>query len=232
MDDNLSFNSCSTSDHFTQPTPVWTPKPTFFDGTTDVEDWLYTFEELGVLNNWTETYKANLIPTLLTAEARTWWRSNASEGRTEALVWKTVKSDLIKRFKPTPNAGMAWSKLLSLKQTASTQSYIDKFNLLAKDCTGITETAKKNIFIYGLKPWLRDRVFNNEPEDFKEAKESAIKCETFNTLSYEKPVANEKNIDDEISTLESKLSQLKILRQEHPSVETGNTMRPPDIQGS
>ena len=215
MDDSKSFISCESSENNSYGVQSWTPKPTSYDGSGDIEDWLYTSEELSMLNNWNDSRKVNLLPILLINEARTWWRSFSSELVPEQRQWKNIKEALIKRFKPTPNAGMAWSKLLSLKQVSAVASYIDNFNILANECAGITEIAKMNIFIFGLKPWLRDRVFNGEPEDFSTAKEIATKCETFNSLSYDKKESKHENTDAEIDMLEEKLSKLKLLRQEN-----------------
>ncbi|MCO5561329.1 hypothetical protein L7F22_014950 [Adiantum nelumboides] len=122
-----------------------------------------------------EATKLRAFPLVLREGAKAWYQTLAPEERRD---WETLKTAFIKKFRHQEPLEEIWRQLLELRQTSPNdyRSYEGKFsNLWEKWCASLgegeraPECLKKDCFLAGLYPILREKVKVKFPDTFEKA---------------------------------------------------------------
>ncbi|MCO5599220.1 hypothetical protein L7F22_053320 [Adiantum nelumboides] len=122
-----------------------------------------------------EATKLRAFPLVLREGAKAWYQTLAPEERRD---WETLKTAFIEEFRHQEPPEEIWRQLLELRQTSPNdyRSYEGKFsNLWEKWCASLgegeraPECLKKDCFLAGLYPILREKVKVKFPDTFEKA---------------------------------------------------------------
>ncbi|MCO5596491.1 hypothetical protein L7F22_050554 [Adiantum nelumboides] len=122
-----------------------------------------------------EATKLRAFPLVLREGAKAWYQTLAPEERRD---WETLKTAFIEEFHHQEPPEEIWRQLLELRQTSPNdyKSYEGKFsNLWEKWCASLgegeraPECLKKDCFLAGLYPILREKVKVKFPDTFEKA---------------------------------------------------------------
>ncbi|MCO5607804.1 hypothetical protein L7F22_062005 [Adiantum nelumboides] len=122
-----------------------------------------------------EATKLRAFPLVLREGAKAWYQTLAPEERRD---WETLKTAFIEEFRHQEPPEEIWRQLLELRQTSPNdyKSYEGKFsNLWEKWCASLEEgerapeCLKKDWFLAGLYPILREKVKVKFPDTFEKA---------------------------------------------------------------
>ncbi|MCO5547161.1 hypothetical protein L7F22_000604 [Adiantum nelumboides] len=122
-----------------------------------------------------EATKLRAFPLVLREGAKTWYQTLAPKERRD---WETLKTAFIEEFRHQEPPEEIWRQLLELHQTSLNdyRSYEGKFsNLWEKWCAPLgkgeraPECLKKDCFLAGLYPILREKVKVKFPDTFENA---------------------------------------------------------------
>ncbi|KAH7425235.1 hypothetical protein KP509_11G045600 [Ceratopteris richardii] len=130
-----------------------------------------------------ETVKLRAFPLVLKEEARTWYNNLSNEATGS---WETVRAAFLARYGKRETPEGLWQQLLSLRQVnlEDFSNYESKFQCIWNNweaSLGANEVApqflKRDRFISGLFPSLKQKVESQFPGTFEEALEVArVKC--------------------------------------------------------
>ena len=76
--------------------------------------------------------------------------------------WEDLKRELRDQFFPENVEYIAREKLIALKQTRSIGEYVRQFSTLMLDIRGTLEKDKIFLFINGLQPWGKTKIYEKK----------------------------------------------------------------------
>jgi len=142
------------------------PPPKQFDGTADVQDWIYSWENYSKIMEIDEAIIIRYIPLYLTGSALSWWRLDNLKNKYEN--WENLKLALMKQFNTKNNEELRYD-LLKLKQFRGVKEYNEEFRYLILNIGDVSEAEALSKYYFGLKKMISIEVRSRNPQDLMEA---------------------------------------------------------------
>lgn len=140
-----------------------------------IDGWIRSLERYFECNKADDTKKILFASSLLRGPADIWWRCmERLEGENQIFTWDQFKTKLIERFKHKNAHREARTRLATLTQTSTVQTYIDEFHTIQLELPDITEDELLDRFIRGLKPAVQAHVLGQDPFWLSQAEHQAL----------------------------------------------------------
>ncbi|XP_052727710.1 uncharacterized protein LOC128195001 [Vigna angularis] len=140
-----------------------------FEG-TDPTGWIEKAEKFFDIQGVTEKEKMKLVYICMDGGANYWFRFWRK--KTRHPTWKSFKEALTRRFGGR-NRGTVFEKLAAVRQRGGVHEYIQGFEVLVAQATGVIEDQLLGYFFAGLQEGLRNAVRPHVPRDLLTAMEQA-----------------------------------------------------------
>ena len=150
-------------------------KPRYFDGTRP-SSWIshmeYYLDSAGVHG---EVARLRVAVSFLDCERMDWFTIALGDSQ-RPQTWTELK-DVIRAHFNAISEGEAVEKLRRVRQIASVQEYLIRFNKAASECPNLREEEKTLAFVKNLRPEISDLVDVRRPRNMREAIEEAVRIE-------------------------------------------------------
>jgi Retrotransposon gag protein len=162
--------------------------PPKFNGTGDVESWIYAFENYCFYKGESDQRRCALLPLLLTEQAFDWFQILEA---TKKIQYSTLRDALIERFGNSPlTRHKRARKLFERKQQAneSVDTYVAQMLKLASSLGEDRQQLSLYAIVGGLKPHIATYVAQNRPNTIQELLEHGRVAELTTTERTDEPV--------------------------------------------
>ena len=130
------------------------PKPEFFKGKRDaveINSWLDQISRYGNHFGMGESDMANLAVFYLSGTGRDWWTNQTEQNKKMCLLnWESFVNAIKEAFYPIDHQRKLMDQLEKLQQKGSVSSYVEKFEHLRTQISGVSNDLWKRYFIKGL----------------------------------------------------------------------------------
>jgi len=130
------------------------PKPELYKGkrdTVEINSWIDQIQRYSGHYNLSSSDTANLAIFYLSGSARDWWTNQSAETKTSLVnSWETFCSELKLAFYPIDHERKIMDTLERLTQRGSVAKYVEKFEHLRTQISGVSNDLWKRYFIKGL----------------------------------------------------------------------------------
>ncbi|CAA7049615.1 unnamed protein product [Microthlaspi erraticum] len=137
--------------------------------------WIARVERFFRLGQYSEEDKLGLVSLCLDGAVLNWFNGEVAH----ALFhnWDQFKQRLLLRFTPAIEDEPR-KRLLCLKKTGDISEYINEFEELSTQVTGLTEATLTNAFYNGLKPEMKEVIKLKDPHGLTNHKAAVMKMQT------------------------------------------------------
>jgi hypothetical protein len=152
--------------------PAKAPTPEKYHGERNIitlGNWIFNVDRYMTLTGMPPEKQVMYASTLLRGEAMLWFRSNYEDIDPGTLTWINIRTALREYFAPPNQDRRLNDEWALLRQDGTVYNYVSKLQALAMQMTGLTESAKLDKFIRGLKPKTRIEVELRDPKTCAEA---------------------------------------------------------------
>lgn len=172
------------------------PKPVTFTGhrkDPTPQNWTHCMENYLIANrvDLNTSASVQVAAGYLGDSALTWYRLYLAEVDRGVMValtsWNAFKDALLRHFVPIAPEKVARTRLYTLKQTQSVQSYANEYNMCMLDIPDMTEKDRVDRFLRGLKPDIRVLVELQKPAMLVDAIELATQIDSIMWQSRKPP---------------------------------------------
>ena len=138
-----------------------------------LEKFIFDLEQyFWATNTMAEEAKVMLVTMHLANDVKLWWRSkymDIQDGRCTVDTWDSLKQELRSQFLPGNVEIIARRKLRELNHTGNIQDYVRQFSWLMLDIRDMSEIDKIFNFIKGLKPWVKNKLYEQRVQTLSTA---------------------------------------------------------------
>lgn len=156
----------------------------------DVDDWLLNIEHDFSATHVSDNIKLKIIPKGLTQDAHTWYEQN----KHRITSWNIFKIEIRERFQSSLHMDLKFSRLKERKQLLreTGAQFIDAMEKLCFQVNPtMTEQEKMAHIKAGLKPSLKEKVFDKQPTTMKQLRDVIKRSEDIGQMINHEGTSND-----------------------------------------
>ena len=154
-----------------------------FEGSkeNDLEEWIFEIERYFQKSRIADFHKVDFSIDYLKGPAKLFFRSIPNG---ISMTWSEFTALLRRNYEPRNRQGHLRNRMETLKQKGQIEDYIRDFDKIMAQVRDMSKYDVMRNFVKGLNPKTRERVEAADPADVYEAKERALRVDTFEPQPY------------------------------------------------